>query len=117
MRSPLKILIIILTYFITVSSCKDEEEKLTACGVEDPLENLDWLKEKFGDPDSWGAPDIYYVRYQGADYIGIYYPPSSWGNSIRIYNCQGEDLCYSTHLDYVWCEIWVNCDKKVLLNP
>ena len=99
------------------NGCKDEEEKISVCGVEDPIENLGWIKEKIGDPNSWATPEIYYLKYNNDDYIASYYPPSSWNNSVRIYSCQGEEICYSNHLDYEWCEIWVNCDKKILLNP
>ena len=108
---------VIFIILIMGNGCKDEEEKISVCGVEDPIENLGWIKEKIGDPNSWIEIEVYYIKYQGIDYIGAFYLPTSYGSYLIIYDCEGNKICRSDDQDFEWCEIWVNCDKKILLNP
>lgn len=107
----------IFIIIVIVFSCKDEDEKIAVCGTEDPLENLEWITEKIGDPYSWIEIEIYYIKYNNTDYIGAFYLPTSYGSYIVIYDCDGNKICRSDDEDYEWCEVWVNCEKKILLNP
>lgn len=79
--------------------------------MENPLENLDWLKAYEPNPYSSNAADIYYVRYKNADYIA-----DDCGNLIEIFDCSGKPICTVGGVSGQYCDIWTYADKKVLLN-
>ena len=97
------------------SSCNDEEDKLVVCGVEDPLENLEWLKELINEPSyEIIHPEIYYIEYENEEYIAFYHP--NFTDPVAfVYSCDGEEVCQAAYYNY--CEIWYDSDEKVLLNP
>lgn len=111
----LKFSLTLLVLLLIGSTCK-KDDKLTVCGVENPLENLDWLKAYEPNPYEASAPDIYYVKYSSVDYIAFHYPNFSDPFTI-VYSCEGIEVCragYPYSGDY--CYIWYDADKKILLN-
>lgn len=116
-KTSLKLNLLIYIMMAIFLGCDKNDDKVTVCGVEDPLENLEWIDEKIGDPNSWIEIEVYYIKYNNTDYIGAFYLPTSYGSYLLIFDCDGNKVCRSDDEDYEWCEIWVNCDEKKLLNP
>jgi hypothetical protein len=84
-----KILIaIVICLLLTPSSCK--KEPICACGVENPQDNLDWLKSIL--LTMWSA-DIYKVNFLDNEYIIISDKDLVIDGIAVVYNCQGQKLC------------------------
>ena len=73
---------------LTAFSC-EKNEKPHACGMEDPLENIEWLKPYIGGSDI----EIYIITYEGEDYIAICNPPEMADGMTIIYDCQENKVC------------------------
>ncbi len=93
----LKISSIILFFNLMGTGCeKKEEDSVTVCGIENPLSNLDWLKniksQLKTDSDVTSAAIILY-RLNNVDYIlihGTYHSVHDYPDSI-IYDCKGNE--------------------------
>ena len=77
---------------LTSFSCKEEDAPPCACGIENPQENLEWLnhilQKRF-------CTDVYSVKFQGQEYIGIYDcdDPDTYDNGCVFYDCSGNLFC------------------------
>jgi len=108
-----KSLLLILTFIFAFSCEQDDTVVSTACGVNDPAENLPWLKTMI---ESWKVNStIYEYMYvqQGTNsgqtvfivgnccpFCDTYFP---------IYNCAGEEIISASILDIK--------DKKTIWKP
>lgn len=91
MKKPLLHFVFVL---LLLASCKEEEEPLMACGVSDPVENLDWLNERIAEMEASDFGDNQYVvmaTYQGQTVFSVW---DCCANCLSIYiayyNCEGE---------------------------
>lgn len=81
------LLSIIISLFLIPGSCK--KVPICACGVENPQENLSWLKTYL---ESTFSIDVYKVTFENIEYIVVDFP-SSFDSAPIVYNCQGKKLC------------------------
>jgi hypothetical protein len=75
-------------------SCKEDNEKITACGVADPLNDLEWLREMKStcDPDAYCQTSIMQGIYQNETvfFTGLDGPLCDPAFHVALLNCQGE---------------------------
>ena len=97
---------------VFVISCHDETNS-TSCDVENPAEDLSWMKIMI---ESWETSMIYeYLYMQQGTYLGknVFLAGNCCpvcdtnGTYIPIYNCEGEelenvDVQNITHLKIIW---------------
>jgi hypothetical protein len=80
-------ILLVLFLFINQESCKKEPP--SACGVENPQDNIQWLKTYL---ESVFTADVYKITFKDTEYIVIDFPSAFDSNTI-VYNCQGIKLC------------------------
>jgi len=90
----LPILILPLMFLLPfIPGCKKEEPPF-ACGVENPHENLTWLKEIL---DKSYCLEVYLINYKGEEIIGLYEcVPVGYDNGrfgVVWYRCDGTRFC------------------------
>lgn len=84
-------LLLLLPLFVATleTGCEEEKESTCTCGVENPLENLEWLKNIFESRSD--VIKAYSFTSEGDEYIVI---ESSLENALmQFYNCSGELKC------------------------
>jgi len=85
---------IILSLFISILlltlGCNKTEDKLDACVIEDPQENIEWLKKML---DKTFCAEIYVIYFKGKEYISVCDCPQMRDGMIVIYDCQGTKVC------------------------
>ena len=97
MRSLLhKILYICMLTLIFQFSCKETNNPQYACGTDDPLENLQWLKELKVSLEMsakmTGAQIIQY-QYQEDDVFLVNDCYNCMDGLIQVFNCEGDVIC------------------------
>ena len=81
-----------LLFLITfMSNCRKEALPPCACGVENPHENLTWLKEIL---DKSYCVEVYLLIYKGEEIIGIYDCPRGTDYGATWFKCDGTMFCY-----------------------
>ncbi len=90
MKSILRSIFILLLFLTFMSNCKKEEPPCT-CGVENPHENLPWLKEIL---DKSYCVEVYLIDYKGNEIIGIYDCPRGADYGATWFKCDGTMFCY-----------------------
>jgi hypothetical protein len=112
-----KFLSLLILAFIAFSCEQNDPEVINACGIEDPAENLPWLKAKIESFEEF--PDIYkYMYVQQGTYLGqtvflvgnccplcdAYFP---------VYNCEGDEIMgvalEVTNLKTIWKPVFSAC--------
>jgi hypothetical protein len=125
MNNYTRSLLLILS-FIVLLSCDDQNStnllSFSACGVENPAENLPWLKEVI---ESWKVQtDIYpymYVsqgQYEGQAVIIFSNCCPFCSSTVPVFNCEGELLWYApehldrtiTDLEIIWKPLFSQCN-------
>ena len=101
-----QILILLISLFLI--SCEKKEEPPCACGVENPQENLEWLKQQL---ENSFCTEIYLYKYNDKEYIGIYDCPIGADMGFVIYNCDGTKYC-----QYVGLSGQCDCTANFLEN-
>ncbi len=97
---------IISLLLLSVVGCEKEEgvkreieknHNITACGVKDPLTNIEWFKTmcdkielKSNDINVSFNIDLYYERGTGNNLFLIPYNPDKGTFDYAVYNCEGE---------------------------
>lgn len=86
--------ILIFACMLVFMGCS-ENPGPAACGVENPIENLPWLKNAVQEAQSWGFSEYSYLiqaSYQGNTvfYFGSCCPFCNWAIIIR--DCQGNQI-------------------------
>lgn len=82
------LLAISLGILMTIPTCKKES---CLCGIDNPQENLSWLKELI--KNSGTSYYVYQFVVADTEYIEISDPPGTSDGASYIYNCKGEYLC------------------------
>jgi len=84
-----KLLIVFLFFLLSFpSSCK--KESICACGVDNPQDNLEWLKTTL--LYLWSA-DVYKLYFIDKEYIIISDKDIVIDGIAVVYDCQGQKLC------------------------
>ena len=84
------IIILSVLFSLPFVACDDDNNDFPynpnyeICGVSNPVENLEWLKEKL-------IIELYAKEFQGQDYLLIFNSVSS-SFLYDIYDCQGNEL-------------------------
>lgn len=91
----LLILILPLMFLLPfIPGCRKEELPF-ACGVENPHENLSWLKEIL---DKSYCIEVYLIIYKGEEIIGLYDCVPGGGDNARFgaawFKCDGTRFCF-----------------------
>ena len=77
---------------LSVIACKKDQRPVKACGVEDPVKNLQWLKQK---ADSLKANTmggrIMLFTYEGQDYFAVSLTPLSCAYCFW-FSCDGTQI-------------------------
>jgi hypothetical protein len=77
------------------SDCAEECENSSFCGVDNPAENLPWLKEQINELEQWNHGDYFYfasVRYMGMPAILQSNCCINCDSRPRLLNCDGEEI-------------------------
>jgi hypothetical protein len=97
MRYPfVKILLVCILLLPCQFSCKEKEHGPGACGTDDPLENIQWLKELKTSLElsaKMAGAQIILYRYHGEDVFWINDCYNCMDGLIQVYNCSGEVIC------------------------
>lgn len=92
----MKRLILFFSLGLLIFSCQKSEGP-ESCGVENPTQNLPWLKEIVKDLESSSLSEYHYVveaRYEGNTVFLIQNCCPFCNSIVPVYNCKGEDLGY-----------------------
>jgi hypothetical protein len=109
MRSYYKILFLCGIILFTAFSCEEEEEEIPyACGIENPQENIDWLKFIL---DNSFCNNIYLYTYNDQEFIGVHDCPVGADYGFVIYNCDGTVYC-----QYIGFTGQIDCETDFLEN-
>jgi len=91
------VLLLIISFMATINSCEHDSLLNSACGVENPMTNLPWLKEYAESMNSSTTHDytnINYYKHNSENIIEI-----KWnlvgiqdGPTGGLYNCNGDKL-------------------------
>lgn len=79
-------------------SCGRESEKMIACGVENPQQNISWLAELIQKTEDKNADipyvgTIWLVRYKGEDiFVSDISPMRSASRAYYLFDCAGNDF-------------------------
>ena len=71
-------------------SCEEEDKETGACGIENPQDNIEWLKHIL---DLRSCAEVYSYKYQGQEFISVSGCPTSADIPEVIYTCDGEIYC------------------------
>src|SRR5512133_1322914 len=90
------IFVIILIAFILIQdSCKKDSS--IACGVKNPQENLSWLNQRLDlrspEPGIIACTEVYYLIFQGKEYISISDCEGAVDGMFNIFDCKGNLTC------------------------
>jgi hypothetical protein len=112
-----KIILSILVFatFLYYGSCR--KENICACGVENPEDNLIWLKNRL---EYYICEDIYQYIFEMKEYIIIETCPLASDPMKEVFDCVGNIVCTRGGFASGYCPLplifWENYEsKKVLL--
>ena len=106
-------ILIILVFTFGVTSC---EKPTPACGCDDPLEDLPWLKDTL---NLYIRADVYSYTHNNVEYIGISTEDYLTSGLVQIFDCAGNYICSYGGLSTNLCEIGL-APRKLLfkfVNP
>lgn len=95
-----QLILFVILFFIPFFACKESAELIynpdqEVCGIKNPVENLDWLRDKIKlDNEKKGGEiqNIYTSPYGGEDLILIHHSASSLAFIDEVYDCQGNKI-------------------------
>ncbi len=90
MKNLSKILFLCGIIIFTTFSCEEEDKETGACGIENPQENIEWLKYIL---DRRFCTEVYQYKYKGQEFISISDCPTGMDALEVIYTCEGEKYC------------------------
>jgi hypothetical protein len=85
-----KILFLLLFIFLYIASESCKKDSICACQVEQPDENLPWLKVMI---QGMICEDIYQFYFEGTEYIIISSCDAASDIIETVYDCDGNRLC------------------------
>lgn len=81
-----------LICILAFAACKKKSSNVTACGIEDPVKNLAWLKDSVNSAKGGNhTGTVNLRRHEGRDYLNIQLDIQSC-LFCQIYNCDGTPL-------------------------
>jgi hypothetical protein len=112
-----KSILLILVLTLIFSCQKDDSVSVAGCGVENPTEDLPWLKEMI---ESWNSDSLRpYMYVQQGTYLGqtVFLPGSCCPFCdffFPVYNCKGETITLEngqqvTNLKTIWKPLNSEC--------
>ncbi|WP_075351060.1 hypothetical protein [Algoriphagus marinus] len=90
-----KSLLSLFVLFFLITACKEEEEPITYCGVENPAESLTWLNTLTDELNDSYFGVYFYVtagKYQNEEVFLIRNCCPNCNTIISVYACDGEVL-------------------------
>jgi len=108
MKNIIKILFLCGIIVFIGFSCDDENNDPCACGIENPQENIEWLKYIL---DRSFCTEVYLYTYKGQEFIGIHDCPGTYDGGWVIYNCDG-----TIHCQFVGLNASCDCSADFLEN-
>lgn len=109
MKALRKILFICGILLLSTHGCKEKDDcKNCACGIDEPQENIEWLKYIL---DRRFCTEVYLYKYKGQEFIGVHDCPNVYDGGWKIYNCDGTMYC-----QFVGLNAWCNCPADFLKN-
>ena len=90
MKNFCKILFLSGVIALTAFSCEEDEETPCACGIENPQENIEWLKYRL---DRRFCTEIYLYTHNEQVFIGVHDCSGVADGGWVIYNCDGTMYC------------------------
>ena len=90
----MKLMYCIFAISLLAAACTKEKRNVTACGVEDPVTNLPWLKHTIDSVVALKqAGNVSLINYNGQDYINVQQNLlSCW--PCGLHTCAGKRLTY-----------------------
>ena len=86
--------VLLLLFIFCLSSCNEDKDDVTACGVNDPINDLAWLNEivTMANTDQTGnyIGTIWLINYEGQESIVTDMALGSGGIKYWIFDCSGE---------------------------
>jgi hypothetical protein len=95
----IRLCFVILILIIFIHGCKKDDSPICACGVENPQENLLWLKEIL---QKRFCTEIYSVWYNDEEYIGVFDCPVGADYGGGYYHCDGTFVCGYQGFTGIW---------------
>ncbi|MGD9977863.1 MAG: hypothetical protein AB7S54_08005 [Bacteroidales bacterium] len=109
MKKLINVLVLSCAVICTSYSCKKETNKdPCACGIENPQENIEWLKYIL---DRSFCTEVYLYTYNGQEYIGVYDCPGVADGGYVIYSCDGTKYC-----QFIGLNASCDCSEDFLTN-
>ncbi len=109
MKIYYKILFLCGIIIFAAFSCEEEEDETPyACGIENPQENIEWLKNRL---ELRFCTEIYLYKYNGQEFIGVHDCPVGADYGFVIYNCDGTKYC-----QYIGFTGQIDCATDFLEN-
>ncbi len=99
---------VILLLMCFLNSC---EKPVLACGCDDPLGDLLWLKSKL---EHYYEADVYLYNYNDQEYIGISVEAYLPYGRVVIWDCEGNYICNYPDI-HLPCEIG-SAPRKLLFS-
>ena len=90
--------VLALTLLLTMLSCKDDDDKLSnSCQVSNPIEDLDWLKEKIEELAQTDSELQKYFYVSQNTYMGktVFIFPNccpTCNTAVPVYDCEGNSI-------------------------
>ncbi len=105
----MKVITLGFAFIFTSYSCKKESNiDPCACGIENPQENIEWLKYIL---DRSFCTEIYLYKLDSVEFIGIHDCPNMADGGWVIYNCDGTKYC-----QFVGLNASCDCPTEFLEN-
>lgn len=103
-----RLLKLFVLFFILIGfqGCRTFNDTPYACGIENPQENIEWLKNILSRS---ACLEIYVIKYDGQEFIGIFDCNVSADVGAQIYDCEGNIYCYFIGFTGKW-----TCDEKFM---
>lgn len=79
----------ILFIIMTGSKC-NHNKSITFCGVNNPVENIDWLRERVENAENI---EVIKFTYNETEYLSINPCPGCPDNMTEIFDCKGNRFC------------------------
>ena len=91
-----------------VLSCKSDDISLdNTCNIENPIEDLSWLKERIADIEQSSLTDAFYISqatYEGKTVFIVGNYCANCNSISPVYNCEGERIntlgCSEEFIDF-----------------
>ncbi|MFI0430519.1 hypothetical protein [Mariniflexile sp. HMF6888] len=93
-----KNILVLTLLLLTISSCKDDDDNLSnSCQVSNPIEDLDWLKEKIEELAQTDSELLKYFYISQNTYMGktVFIFPNccpTCNTVVPVYDCEGNPI-------------------------